>query len=77
MLTRAISVVCRHAQGIVIARRSLAKKAAKKKTVTEVAGAVSAKVLDSNTVAGLNILKDGADPAIQDDAAYPEWVWKL
>lgn len=35
------------------------------------------KEVKSTTVVGANILKDGADPKVQPDSDYPDWLWHL
>ncbi|GFY87349.1 mitochondrial ribosomal protein L37 [Actinidia rufa] len=35
------------------------------------------KEVQSTTVVGANILKDGADPKILLDSEYPDWLWHL
>ncbi|XP_057737533.1 54S ribosomal protein L37, mitochondrial [Arachis stenosperma] len=35
------------------------------------------KEVKASTVVGANILKEGADPKIQPDSEYPDWLWHL
>jgi len=57
--------------------RSLAKKAVPKAAASGPQTSASAPADLTAVVHGLNIMKEGADPAIRPDSEYPEWVWTL
>lgn len=33
--------------------------------------------MSKEVVSGLNVLKNGSDPALKNDEELPEWLWKL
>ena len=60
-----------------VTTRALAKKAAPKASSSGPQTLTSAPSDLSGVVHGLNILKDGSDPAVRPDSEYPDWVWTL
>ncbi|CAL9104244.1 unnamed protein product [Musa textilis] len=80
-LSRGISITNKAAQLVGVRGFAIASGKGKKGPKGGPSHAPKASVISeevkSTTVAGANILKDGADPKIMPDSEYPDWLWCL